>query len=145
MVDTENPPTLFIDGLRIYNTLSMTDSNRDHYIDGEDTASFLEIRDLILEGKAAVVTFNNEDYSITTGTSIFTENRNGVLYPVNTFTINSVANAGYFADVLTGTENQEALLGLRTENTKLGNHQFKFTYAKTVENTDYYYIHVNCS
>ena len=138
VVDKKNPPILYIDGLRIYNPLSMSDSNRDDYIDGEDTASFLEIRDLVLEGKAAVVKYDANSYSITTGTSTFTKNRNGVLYPVNTFTINSVSNAGYFADVL---ENQG--LVLRTQNTKLGDHQFQFTFAKTVDNTDYYYIHIN--
>lgn len=143
VVDTDNPPTLYIDGLRIYNPLSTSDSNRDHYIDGEDSASFLEIRDLVLEGKAAVVKYDANSYSVTNGTSTFTENRNGKLYPVNTFTINSVSNVGYFADVSIDAQTGNSLMGLRAESSKLGNHQFEFTLAKTENDVNYYYIHIN--
>lgn len=139
VINTTNPPILYVDGLRIYNPLSIGASDRDHYTDGEDTADFLEIRDLILEGKVAVIGFSDNDYSITTGTSIFTENRNETLYPINTFTINSVSHGSFFAGVLSGTENKEPLLGLRTEKD-----QFKFTFAKAVDGVDYYYIHINC-
>lgn len=143
----DKAPTLFIDGVRIYNPLADTDANREHYIDGEDTAKFLEIRNLILKGKAAVVSFEGEGpdgpLELTTNTSTYTENRNGVTYPVNTFQINSVAQSGYFVDAETKTGATDyPPINLRTAATARGNNQFVFTFAKTENNTDYYYIHI---
>lgn len=138
VIDTENAPTLYIDGLRVYNALDMSDPNRDHYADGEDTAQFLEIRDLLLEGKASVITADSANYSITSGISTFTENRNGESYPVDCFIINSVSHYGYFVDA-----DGERWVGLRRESNKLGNSCFTFSFAKTLGSRDYYYIHLN--
>ncbi len=138
VIDKDNAPTLYIDGLRVYNALAMTDPDRDYYADGEATAEFLEIRDLILEGKATVVSIDGNSYSITSGISTFTENRNGALYPVDTFTITSVSNVGYFVSANAQKNN---LLGLYTESNKPGNDQFEFSFAKTLNNRDYFYIH----
>lgn len=139
---------LFIDGVRIYNPLAKDDTNRnDYYIDGEDTAEFLEIRNLILSGKAAVVSFEENETTgalkLTTNTSTYTENRNGVTYPVNTFKLKSVQYGGYFVDAETKTGATDyPPINLRTDATVLGNNQFVFTFAKTENNTDYYYIHI---
>ena len=139
---------LFIDGVRIYNPLAKDDTNRnDYYIDGEDTAEFLEIRNLILKGKAAVVSFEENETTgaleLTTNTSTYTENRNGVTYPVNTFKLKSVQYGGYFVDAETKTGATDyPPINLRTDATVIGNNQFVFTFAKTENNTDYYYIHI---
>lgn len=138
VIDKDNAPTLYIDGLRVYNALAMTDPDRDYYADGEATASFLEIRDLILEGKATVVSVDGNSYSITSGISTFTENRNGALYPVDTFTITSVSNVGYF---VAANAEKNNLLGLYTKSNQPGNNQFEFSFAKTLNNRDYFYIH----
>ena len=138
VIDKDNAPTLYIDGLRVYNALAMTDPDRDYYADGEATASFLEIRDLILEGKATVVSIDGNSYSITSGISTFTENRNGALYPVDTFTITSVSNVGYF---VAANAEKSNLLGLYTKSNQPGNNQFEFSFAKTLNNRDYFYIH----
>ena len=141
---TDTPPTLYIDGIRIYNSLSMSDPNREHYADGEDTAEFLEIRDLILEGKMAVMDFDSDSMTLGTGFSTFTENRNGETYPVNVFTLNSVAYEGYFADAPTYTDTQQTpLLNLYSESTAQGNSQLVFTLAKTENGTNYYHIHIH--
>lgn len=136
--------TLYIDGIRIYNSLSMSDPNREHYNDGEDTAQFLEIRDLILEGKAAALDFNSDSMTLGTGFSTFTENRNGETYPVNVFTLNSVVYEGYFAGAPTDSETQNTpLLNLYSESTVQGNSQLVFTLAETENGTDYYHIHIH--
>lgn len=143
VIDTNNPPTLYIDGIRIYNSLPMSDPNREHYTDGEDTAQFLEIRDLILEGKAAALDFDSDSMILGTGFSTFTENRNGETYPVNVFTLNSVAYEGYFADAPTDTDTQNSpQLNLYSESTAQGNSQLVFTLAKTENGTNYYHIHI---
>ncbi len=63
---------LQLDGVRIYNPLSMTDENREHYNKGEKEAQFVQLRNLILDKKAASATFD--------GNGIFTYGSGNVFY-----------------------------------------------------------------
>ena len=78
MVDTY----LYIDGIRIYQPLNAT---HDHYYQNEDGAVFEELRDLILEGNAAVAVYEKDKQkaegtsTIYSGNKSWTENRNGWL------------------------------------------------------------------
>ena len=44
---------LYLDGVRVYNPLAMNSEDRELYMDGEDTARFIQLRDMILKGQAA--------------------------------------------------------------------------------------------
>ena len=69
------PTILYIDGFRIFQPLGATNEN---YIDSENGAAFEEVRDLIVNGQAAVVTYeeNTDKLSVSTGTATWTEARN---------------------------------------------------------------------
>ena len=94
---TQNPATvldtyLYIDGIRIFQPLEKdSDAVQEHYNKTEKDATFAEIRDLILNGQAAVATYSKEidkeKFTVSTGTVTWTENRN------NAFEGNSVSSA----------------------------------------------------
>ena len=72
------PMTLYFDGVRIFNPLAENDSDRGYYADGEDTATFLQIRDLIVKGQAASAKFDaNGTFSYGSGLISYTEKGNG--------------------------------------------------------------------
>ena len=64
---------LYLDGVRIYQPMTATNVN---YMDTENGATFTELRDLILEGKAAVATYDKST-AVYTGNLSWSENRNG--------------------------------------------------------------------
>ena len=64
---------LYIDGIRIYQPMTSTNS---HYSDKENGASFVELRDLVLEGKASVATYD-VGTTVYNGNLSWSENRNG--------------------------------------------------------------------
>ncbi|MBR3811280.1 MAG: fibro-slime domain-containing protein [Agathobacter sp.] len=97
------PATLYIDGLRVFQPLAeiteepivggeetgatstvVTPGKNEYYKDSENGAIFTEIRDLILDGKAAVVEYAkdeaNKKLTLSTGTATWTENRNNLTF-----------------------------------------------------------------
>ena len=71
------PTTLYIDGLRIFQPMGAANDN---YTADENGAVFTEIRDLIVDGHAAVATYDGTAVNVSTGTTTWTENRNNVYY-----------------------------------------------------------------
>ena len=65
---------LYLDGIRIFQPI---DAGNEHYNDAERNAVFLEIRDQIVSGVAAVAQFQSGDMSYSTGATTWVENRNG--------------------------------------------------------------------
>lgn len=78
---------LYIDGLRIYQSLGGEGQNgEENYIESEQEAQFLELRDQIIAGAVAVVSYDEEDdgsLNISTDTLTWTENRKGEVYEGN--------------------------------------------------------------
>ena len=83
------PTYLYIDGLRIYQPYAQTITNGDgtityipgtsnHYNENEDGATFVELRDLILNGSASVATYDLGT-TIYNGNMSWSENRNGYM------------------------------------------------------------------
>lgn len=74
----------YIDGLRIYQPLGGEGQNgEENYIDSEQGAQFLELRNQIMDGTVAVVSYDEEEdgsLEISTGTVTWTENRKGKIY-----------------------------------------------------------------
>lgn len=80
---------LWLDGVRIYNPLAMTDKDREHYNnDGEETARFVEIRELIRDGKGASVSFTEEGvFKVGAGSIFYLETaQKGAAYTGNSTT-----------------------------------------------------------
>ncbi len=73
MASQIQPTYLYLDGVRIYQPMTSTNAN---YADTENGAIFTELRDLILEGKAAVATYD-QSAAVYTGNLSWSENRNG--------------------------------------------------------------------
>ena len=73
--DQTNPTRIYIDGIRIYQPLGPTN---DAYISsGENGAEYVELRDLIIDGKAAVATLNGGYIEVSSGTTTWSENLAG--------------------------------------------------------------------
>ena len=81
--------TLYIDGLRIYNPLG---ENDEYYNDAEKGVIFQEIRNLIMEGKAAVAQYSGDATTVSYGNIMWTENRNGKDTEGNEFVGNKVGS-----------------------------------------------------
>lgn len=92
---------LYIDGLRIYNPLGANDT---YYNGAEKDVTFQEIRDLIVEGKAAVAKYNEATLSVSYGTITWTENRNGANYDHTLFVGNQVSGPNDY--MLLGPNNE---------------------------------------
>ena len=84
------PTILYIDGLRIFQPLGETNGN---YIDKENGAIFEEIRDLIVNGQAAIAEYTQDTLIVSTGTATWTENHNGTSTDGKPFDGNKVASA----------------------------------------------------
>ena len=125
--------TLYFDGVRVYNPVAMDDADREYYIDGEDTAEFIQLRGMILNGQAAAAKFDAEgNFSFGTGLISYVENdKDGLTYKGNTVTnLNDYLIAGpnnevYFNETTqslvlfvkeTGTETAMLQLGIRNLN-----------------------------
>ncbi len=54
------PVYLYLDGVRIYNPIAMGADDRQHYNDGEKTAQFIQLRNMILEGQAAAAKITDD-------------------------------------------------------------------------------------
>lgn len=98
------PTYLYIDGLRIYQPLGTENEN---YTDEENGAEFKEIRDLIVNGEVAVAEYDGENMKVSTGTTTWTENRNGVDSTGNKFEGNQVDSV---SDYLTLGPNNEVYM-----------------------------------
>lgn len=98
------PTYLYIDGLRIYQPLGTENEN---YTDEENGAEFKEIRDLIVNGEVAVAEYDGENMEVSTGTTTWTENRNGVDSTGNKFEGNQVDSV---SDYLTLGPNNEVYM-----------------------------------
>ena len=70
------PTYLYIDGIRIFQPMT---GNNSAYLPSEDGASFVELRNLILSGQAAMAKYD-VTLSAFTGSMFWTENRNGKLH-----------------------------------------------------------------
>ena len=127
---------LYIDGVRIYQPLNTTNS---HYYQNENGASFEELRDMILEGNAAVAVYEkdkqkNEGAStIYSGNKSWTENRNGWLGENKTeFIGNQVGSIDDYMLVgpnneayLNGNNTNQAVIFYVTENTAVSFHSLQ--------------------
>ena len=106
---------LYIDGVRIYQPLNTTNP---HYYQNENGASFMELRDMILEGDAAVAVYEKDKKTegtstIYSGNKSWTENRNGWLGEDKTvFNGNQVGSIDDY--MLVGPNNEAYLNGNNT-------------------------------
>ena len=77
---------LYFDGIRVYNPIAMDAEDREYYIDGEDTAEFIQLRGMILNGQAASAKFDAEgNFSFGTGLISYVEkDKDGLTYKGNT-------------------------------------------------------------
>lgn len=96
---------LYVDGLRIYQPLGETNEN---YNATENGAKFVEIRNEILTGKAAVSEWTGEDLTVASGLRTWTENYDG-----NSGSSEFVANEVNSAEdyLLTGPNNEVYMMG----------------------------------
>lgn len=81
---------LYIDGIRIFQPLGASNEN---YLDSENGTTFTEIRDLILKGQAAVAGYSVDGTTVSTGTVMWTENRNDMAHDGTVFEGNRVGSA----------------------------------------------------
>lgn len=65
---------LYIDGLRIYQPMG---AENDNYADNENGATFAELRKLVVDGYAALASYDGDALTVGTGTNTWVENRNG--------------------------------------------------------------------
>ena len=98
------PTKLYVDGLRIFQPIGAANEN---YLSTENGATFAEIRNLIVEGKAAVAKYDGEKTTISTGTITWTENRNGETYDGTAYEGNKVSSVD---DYLTLGPNNEVYM-----------------------------------
>ena len=108
---------LYIDGIRIYKPLGATNEN---YNDNENGATFVELRDLILDRKVAFVTYDhlaaNTDETtkaISTGYSTWVENHTGKDFAGTTYTNNRVQS---LTDYLVAGPNNEVYMKWSSES-----------------------------
>ena len=117
------PTVLYIDGIRIFQPLNDYNETLNGYVNGsdihyyeyEDMATFTELRDMILDGNAAVGVFDATD-KIYTGNKSWTENRNGELYLPDSAAVKYVGNMVTSVDqyMLVGPNNEVYLNGINT-------------------------------
>ena len=86
LADHVMPVILYIDGVRVYQPIASNGVNGTHdlYAVNENSAAFKELRDLILDGQAAVAVYNEDSTTTYSGNYSWSENRNGVLYDWDT-------------------------------------------------------------
>lgn len=126
---------LYIDGVRIYQPLNTTNP---HYYQNENGASFMELRDMILEGDAAVAVYEKDKKTegtstIYSGNKSWTENRNGWLGENKTeFIGNQVGSIDDYMLVgpnneayLNGNNTNQAVIFYVTENTAVSFHSLQ--------------------
>ncbi len=82
------PAYLYFDGVRVYNPLAMDSKDRESYIPGEDTATFVQLRNMILTGQAAAAKIDaNGLFSFGSGLVSYVEKaQNGLTYEGNKVT-----------------------------------------------------------
>jgi hypothetical protein len=123
--DAQGNPTikdtiLYIDGLRIFQPLAenvdstVTPGKNENYKGSENGAIFAEIRNLILNGKAAIANYDGDKATISTGTVTWTENRNNTTTAGTVYEGNRVSSAD---DYLTLGPNNEVYMDGEYEGT----------------------------
>ncbi len=82
------PAYLYFDGVRVYNPIAMDSADRAYYIDGEDTARFVQLRNMILSGQAAAAKIDEDGlFSFGSGLVSYVEKaQNGMTYEGNKVT-----------------------------------------------------------
>ena len=74
------PMTLYFDGVRVFNPLAENASDRNYYAEGEKTATFLQIRNMIVTGQAASAKFDAKgNFSYGSGLVSYVEKAKGGL------------------------------------------------------------------
>lgn len=104
---------LYVDGLRIFQPLGASD---EIYLGTEDGAQFVEIRDLILEGKAAVSVYDGLKTDAFSGNLSWTENLNGEDHNDVEYVGNQVSSVDQY---LTMGPNNEVYMNGALEDTAL--------------------------
>lgn len=98
------PTYLYVDGLRIFQPVGATNGA---YTVPENGAQFVELRQLIVDGKAAVAEYDGNNMQVSTGTVTWTENRIGTVHSGGTFVGNVVSSVN---DYLTHGPNNEVYM-----------------------------------
>ena len=110
------PMTLYFDGLRVFNPLAMESDDRGYYAPGEDTASFLQIRNMILNGQAASAKFDAKgNFSYGSGLISYVERANKPLEyeGVSVSSLNEYLLAGPNNEVYINETTQSLVLFVR--------------------------------
>ncbi len=127
------PMTLYFDGIRVFNPLAMDADDREHYAPGEDTATFLQIRNMIISGQAASAKFDSKgnftfgsglvSYVETggkafeyEGTKVSSVNEYLLAGPNNEVYFNENAQSLVFFVKETGTDTRMLQIGIRNLN-----------------------------
>ncbi|MBP3412611.1 MAG: DUF4434 domain-containing protein [Oscillospiraceae bacterium] len=120
---TNLPPVktayLYLDGIRIYNPLSMMDEGREYYNMGEKSAQFLHLRSMLLKGQAAAAKITS-DGKFTFGSGLVSyaeQSKEGMWYEGN--------NVSSLNDYLTAGPNNEVYFNENTQSLVL--------YAREIE------------
>ena len=118
---------LYIDGIRIYQPLGATNPN---YSVAENGATFTELRNLILQGKAAVAQYSKDQSKVYSGNLSWTENYTGkyssdkteyvgnLVKKVNDYMIVGPNNEVY----MNGNAEKQAIVFYVTENAAVAGH-----------------------
>ncbi len=121
--ETNLPPVktayLYLDGIRIYNPLSMMDEGREYYNMGEKSAQFLHLRSMLLKGQAAAAKITS-DGKFTFGSGLVSyaeQSKEGMWYEGN--------NVSSLNDYLTAGPNNEVYFNENTQSLVL--------YAREIE------------
>ena len=122
------PTYLYVDGLRIYQPMGLSNDN---YTAKENGATFAEIRNLIMDRKVAVAGYDGESLTVSTGTITWTENRNGKIYNGTAYTgnqvnsINDYLTLGPNNEVYMDGDHETAALVFYVEETGSGTHNLQ--------------------
>ncbi len=114
---------LRLDGVRIYNPLSMEDDNRQYYNEGEKDAQFVQLRNLILKNMAASASFSDaEEFTFGSGNVFYLETSpNGMSYTGNmTSDVNDYLVAGPNNEVYFNSATQSVVFYVRETGTGKG-------------------------
>ncbi len=121
------PTYLYIDGLRIYQPIGAT---HNAYLSTENGAQFNEIRDMISEGMVGVAGMNGDSFTVSSGTTTWTEdleNKDQSSYvgnqvsSTNAYLIQGPNNEVY----MQGGDVQSAVVFYVSEDSKFSNHELQ--------------------
>ena len=102
---------LYLDGIRVYQPLGSTNA---HYKDVESGASFLELRDKIVNGYIGAAEYDGVKVTVSTSTTSWTENHTGSTVDEITFEGNEVASVNDY--LIMGPNNEVYMDGTFTNS-----------------------------